>query len=297
MTGSRRWSGEWGLPVERVEPVVQVLIPTFGRPAELAVTLAGLAAQDDPPFDVLVSDQSEGEGSIGAPAVRGIVRVLEAQGRRVELVRHLPRRGLAEHRQFLLDQATADHVLFLDDDIWIEPGTISRMLDALRTLDCGFVGCAPQGLSAIPELRPQDRTSFEPWDGPVRPERIRMGEPGIERASLHFAANLLHIAAEVPVPEGEWVPYKIAWLGACALYRRDRLVECGGFDFWSLLPPEHAGEDVAAQWRVMERYGAAGLLPSGAVHLESPTTVRDRRVEARDVLFGTPAASAGAWSS
>jgi hypothetical protein len=39
----------------------------------------------------------------------------------------------------------------------------------------------------------------------------------------------------------------------------------------------------------MERYGAAGILPSGAVHLESPTTVRDRRVEARDVVFGPPA--------
>jgi hypothetical protein len=35
----------------------------------------------------------------------------------------------------------------------------------------------------------------------------------------------------------------------------------------------------------MERYGAAGILPSGAVHLESPTTVTDRRVEAYDVVL------------
>jgi hypothetical protein len=35
----------------------------------------------------------------------------------------------------------------------------------------------------------------------------------------------------------------------------------------------------------MERHGAAGLLPSGAVHLEAPTTVPDRTVEARDVVF------------
>ncbi len=108
MTVSRRWSGDWALPVERVEPVIQVLIPTFNRPAELAATLAGLAAQDDPPFDVIVSDQSDGEGPIGAPAVRGMARVLEAQGRGVELVRHLPRRGLAEQRQFLLREI-AEH--------------------------------------------------------------------------------------------------------------------------------------------------------------------------------------------
>jgi hypothetical protein len=44
----------------------------------------------------------------------------------------------------------------------------------------------------------------------------------------------------------------------------------------------------------MERYGAAGILPSGAVHLESPTTVTDRRVEAYDVVLAeTVAAYAG----
>jgi hypothetical protein len=39
----------------------------------------------------------------------------------------------------------------------------------------------------------------------------------------------------------------------------------------------------------MERYGAAGILPSGAVHLESPTTVTDRRVEAYDVVLSANA--------
>jgi hypothetical protein len=35
----------------------------------------------------------------------------------------------------------------------------------------------------------------------------------------------------------------------------------------------------------MERYGGAGILPSGAVHLESPTTVPDRSTDAADVVF------------
>jgi hypothetical protein len=35
----------------------------------------------------------------------------------------------------------------------------------------------------------------------------------------------------------------------------------------------------------MERAGGAGVLPSGAVHLEAPTTVTDRRVEASDVVY------------
>jgi hypothetical protein len=35
----------------------------------------------------------------------------------------------------------------------------------------------------------------------------------------------------------------------------------------------------------MEEFGGAGILPSGAVHLESPTTVTERRVEAFDVVL------------
>jgi hypothetical protein len=70
------------------------------------------------------------------------------------------------------------------------------------------------------------------------------------------------------------------------LYDRAALVEVGGFEFWDTLPVGHAGEDVVAQWRVMERFGGAGIVPSGAVHLEAPTTVTDRSVDAPDVVLG-----------
>ena len=43
-------------------------------------------------------------------------------------------------------------------------------------------------------------------------------------------------------------------------------------------------QHVLAQHRVMARAGGAGILPSGAVHLEAPTTVPDRCVQARSVL-------------
>jgi hypothetical protein len=34
----------------------------------------------------------------------------------------------------------------------------------------------------------------------------------------------------------------------------------------------------------MEAFGGAGILPSGAVHLESPTTVANRSVEALEII-------------
>jgi hypothetical protein len=65
-------------------------------------------------------------------------------------------------------------------------------------------------------------------------------------------------------------------------WSRHALLEVGGFSFCRDLPPEHAGEDVVAQLRVMDVYGGAGVLPSGTVHLEFPTTVINREVECYD---------------
>lgn len=283
---SRRWSGEWGAAAAPLEVVdVDVLIPTVGRVAELAVTLAGLAAQEAPRFRVVIGDQSSDGPVVSHPSVRTMMRVLEVEGRDVSVLRRTERRGLAEQRQFLLDRSSAPYVLFLDDDVWLEPGALGRMHSAILDLGCGFVGEAVQGLSYLDEQRPSEHEPFELWDGPVLPERVRPGTPAFERWRLHNAANLAHIAAEQGLEPGEWRAYRVAWIGGCTMYDRAALVDCGGFDFWSRLPSDHAGEDVAAQWRVMERYGGAGLVPSGAVHLEAATTVPDRRVDATEVVF------------
>ena len=263
--------------------MIDVLIPTRNRPVELATTLAGLAAQDEP-FDVVVSDQSDGAASFDTPAASAMVRVLRGLGRRVDLRRHLPRRGLAEHRAYLLDSSRAPFVLFLDDDVWLTTGVVARLRTALQTLCCGLVGAAVQGLSYLDDERPHQTACYEEWPGRPRPEHVTPGSPGWGRASLHRAANLCHVERRLALEPGEWRAYKIAWVGGCVLYDRAKLVECGGFDFWRSLPVEHVGEDVAAQLRVMARYGAAGIVPSGAVHLEAPTTMPVRDVDAPLVL-------------
>lgn len=281
----RRPSSRWAESAPPAEFEIDVLIPTAGRVAELAVTLSGLAAQNGPGFRVTVSDESDEGLGVAHPATQAMVRVLEAEGRPVRLLRHQPRQGLAAHRQFLFEHATAEQVLFLDDDVWLEPEQLDRLSTALRTLDCGFVGAAVQGLSYLDDERPDQQRAFELWTEQVGPERIRRGSPGFERWPLHNAANLTHIARRTPLPESGWAAYKIAWVGGCVLFRREALASVGGFDFGGDLPAGHSGEDVAAQWRVMERFGGAGILPSGAVHLESPTTVPDRRVDVFDLVL------------
>jgi glycosyltransferase involved in cell wall biosynthesis len=257
---------------------VDVLLPTFARPASLAVTLAGLAAQDHPSFRVIVSDQSpEDRPSISSPEVLAVGRVLEAHGHPVSMRRHLPRRGLAEHRQSLLDAAEAPYVLFVDDDVLLEPDLLSRLVRAIRFARCGFVGSAVVGLSHRDDRRP-DEQAIEFWDGPVAPEVVAPESPSWQRYRLHNAANLEHVRESRPSDHDRL--YRVAWVGGCVLYDTEKLRATGGFDFWSHLPETHVGEDVLAQQRVMARFGGAGLFPSGAYHLEIPTTIPDRPVDA-----------------
>lgn len=154
-------------------PDIDVLVPCYERPAELAVTLAGLAGQTDVDFSVTLSDQSS--PSIWEnQTVASMLTLLRAQGRIVTCHRNLPQRGLAQQRQFLLEHSDAPHVLFLDSDVWLESGALARLQEALASSGAGFVGSAVQGLSYLDDVRPEEWRSFELWDGPVEPEPIRI---------------------------------------------------------------------------------------------------------------------------
>lgn len=264
--------------------LVDVLIPTYNRPAALAVTLTSLAAQTFKDFRIVISDQTEDDQPLDRGEVRAVLRVLRLHGRPVETFKHLPRRGMAEQRQFLLDQATAPYALFLDDDLILEPDVVGRMLAALRDEEAGFVGSALIGLSYLDDVRPAEQ-HIEFWDGPVRPETVRPHSPAWQRYRLHNAANIYHVQQRLKLTPGKQRKYRVAWVGGCVMYDTAKLRRVGGFNFWRSLPFEHAGEDVLAQLRVMERYGGFGIIPSGVYHQELPTTVVERHVNA-PYVFG-----------
>lgn len=266
---------------------VDVLVPTRRRPAALAVTLAGLAAQPDvADLRVVVSDQTpDGEpGAAEDPLVASVLRVLTRAGAQVETLRHLPARGMAEHRAFLLSQVTAPRCLFLDDDVLLDPGVVARLREAMTELRVGLVGAAMQGLRNVHDVRRHEHEPLELVDSPPGPERIRKGDPAWERWRLHNAANLVHVEDELRrsgrLQPGGWLAYRICWVAGCVLFDTAALREAGGFDYWTELPPGHRGEDVVTQLRVMERAGGVGVLPSGAWHAELPTQVTDRTVDA-----------------
>lgn len=263
--------------------LVDILIPTYNRPAALAVTLTSLAFQEFDRFRVVISDQTRDYNVADAGEVKASVRVLEARGHPVEIHKHLPSRGMAEQRNFLLEQAQAPYALFLDDDLILEPYVTGLMLDLLRSEGCGFAGSAVIGLSFTEDIRPHEQ-AVEFWEGPVQPETVRPDTPEWERYRLHNAANVYHLQQRLGASPAQPRKYKVAWVGGCVLYNVQKLRSVGGFSFWKDLPANHCGEDVLAQQRVMAAYGGLGVLPSGVYHQELPTTVPDRQHNAPRIL-------------
>jgi len=262
---------------------IDVLVPTCDRPAALAVTLATLGSQSWPRLRIVISDQSERRGACEQPEVQAVLRWLRAGGRQVDTFRRLPRRGMAEQRAFLLAQARSTYCLFVDDDVILEPDLVARLHRVITEERCGFVGSALHGLSHLGQLRPAQE-AIEFWNGPVRPETVRPGSTAWARHHLHSAANLFHVQTRLATGDGVNRRYKVAWVGGCVMFDTALLRAAGGFDFWEALPAQHCGEDVLAQQRVMARYGGCAILPSGAYHMELPTTVTARAVDAPYVL-------------
>ncbi|MBW4463215.1 MAG: glycosyltransferase family 2 protein [Nodosilinea sp. WJT8-NPBG4] len=265
-------------------PTIDVLIPTYNRPDALAVTLTSLCAQTYTDFRVIVSDQSEDQDVADVGTIQTVVRVLAAHHTPAQILKHLPRRGISEQRHFLLNQATAPYVLFLDDDVLLEPWVLKLLLNTIERESCGFVGNPPIGLSYIDDVRPNEHQPLTFWEGPVQPETLRQDTPEWERWRLHNAANPYHLQQRFGLTPRRPSPYHVAWVAGCVLFNRAKLLAIGGFSFWQDLPAQACGEDVLVQQRVMQRYGGCGVLPSGAYHQELPTTLHDRSQNAPNLL-------------
>lgn len=249
--------------------MIDILLPTYNRLSSLIMTLTGLTAQTHRDLRVVIADQSQ--QSVGEEAVvQALFRVIEARGGSVSYFKRPPIHGIAEQRDFLLKQAHAATILYLDDDVLMEPWVIARMDEVLKEQECAFVGAFPAGLSFRNDRRPSQQY-IEYWHGQVQPEAIDPDSPAWERWQLHRAANLYHVSQSLPA--GESRLYKVAWISSCILYDRARVEAVGGFSFWQRLPRYHSGEEVLLQNLLMRRWGGCAIIPSGTYYSQVPTTV------------------------
>lgn len=252
---------------------VDILLPTCNRLESLIFTLSGIASQTLTDIHVIIADQSS-QTLENSPIVKTFTRLIETRGGSVEYHYRFPSQGITEQRDFLLKRATADSVLYLDDDVFMEPWVVDRLWQTLQAQKCGFVGAFPNGLSYREDVRPQQQI-IDFWEDSVQPEIVNPNSPQWERWHLHRAANLYHVSQSLAA--GESRLYKVAWIAACILYNREKLLEIGGFSFWRKLPRYHSGEEVLVQNILMRKWGGCAIIPSGTYHAEVPSTVLNDR--------------------
>lgn len=218
-----------GLRSRRLELTVAVC--TRDRPEELRRALASLAAQVQPPAEVLVIDNAPTDGRTR--------ELVEREFSGIRGLRYLeePAAGLDFARNRALAAALGDVVAFLDDDAVADPGWTRAMLEPFqRDLKVAAVtGCV------LPfALETDGQRVFEANGGFSRGEReVRLprdvGEP------LHGRPAPL-IAWAVSVGSG------------CSLaVHRWRMLALGGFDEALDLGPElPGGGDHDALWRLLD---------------------------------------------
>lgn len=121
--------------MNRVIPVVSVIVPTLNRPVELGQALASITAQrgvEDAEVEVIVVND-------GGTPVEAVVATARERGLPVTAVTHPRRLGLPSARNTGLDRARGRYVVFLDDDDVFLP---RHLAIALAGLESGVDGVA-----------------------------------------------------------------------------------------------------------------------------------------------------------
>jgi GT2 family glycosyltransferase len=192
--------------------MISVIVPTIGRPDSLRLLLTSLANQTVKPSEVIVADGGE------SPASR---TVCEDPRWAALSVRHLyvsPPNAVRQ-REAAIAKASGSYLLFLDDDVELEPNCIERLLETVES--------EPGVVAAMADF------SNESWGAPTIAWRwyLRLFH-GLREGEWQgkVIGPLLRFGFD-PTPAGN---KPCEWFGTCnSLVRKDAYFRAGGFsDFF-----------------------------------------------------------------
>lgn len=179
------------------ERTVSVVINTYNRAESLALTLSALAQLDYPHFEVVV---------VNGPSTDDTEALLATYSDRIKIGR-CDDRNLSESRNIGIKLAAGDIVAFIDDDAYPDPGWLTAIVNGYDWEE-GAVGGPVFGHTGF---------WYQVWSS--RADRF-----GNAWDDFPPMANMTELLA---FPGSEQFVYTI---GTNSSFRRDRLVEIGGFD-------------------------------------------------------------------
>lgn len=225
-----------------------VLIPTKDRHERLAECLAALACQtpDAPPFEILIGVDGPDTGE------RQLARTLIPESIPCAVL-DAPARGPAATRNRILEHATADLVLLLNDDVVPNPDLVARHAQAHEQ-------------HGTPAMILGDG----PW-------RIITPDRAIDRMVRQTSLVFFYDQMSTDDPDHDW-GFRHAWTLNLSM-PTDLLRDAGGF-CEAMAAPVY--EDIEMAFRVRERAECPVLYRPGAVaehvHRYEPTALLRREI-------------------
>ncbi|HVF21820.1 MAG TPA: glycosyltransferase [Pyrinomonadaceae bacterium] len=244
--------------------MISAIVPTIGRPESLRALLDSLAAQTCKVDEVIVADASVDE------RVEQFLRKFEKQiALNVKRVAVHPPNAVRQ-RTAAIDLARGDLLLFLDDDVVLEPECVARLVELLESNDDVVAVTADFNNQSWPAptrlwqlyLRHILKLNSGAWQGRVVGPLLRFGYN--------------------PVPSE---PCAVEWLGSGnSLVRRSAFIAAGGFsDFF--LHRCTINEDVDLGLK-LRRVGTIMFCPAARMaHHHAPSGRVTMFVAAEDDLF------------
>ncbi len=188
-------------------PSISVIVPTYGRDEPLRDTLVDLLTQDHPDYEILVIDQRPNH----SPAIQQYLDQLAADGK-IQLYL-LEWASLPGARNFALRRAQKDIVLFIDDDVRLEPSFLTAHARNYERSDIGAVAGRVFDRMKLADAKNQRQTDEELVIDQLPPEAL---DPGI----AWYHNDLVHTVKPQPV---------LTARGCNMSFRRDLLVS---YDLW-----------------------------------------------------------------
>jgi glycosyltransferase involved in cell wall biosynthesis len=236
-------------------PLVSVVVPAYNAAWSLDETLASVCAQTYPNLEVLVVDDGSTDST---------VEVATAWARRDARVRLIckPNGGVASARNRGMHEARGAYVAPIDsDDLW-EPDNLERQVAALEAAGPGAFMAFARTVFVDSNARPLPAAVWCPWE--TRTDTPRPPETDFRGLLLrNSVAN-----------------------GSAAVFRRDRMLEAGGYDEGMAA----AGGQGAEDWKLTLTLAARGrvvYVPAPTVRYRMSTTSMSRAIPAmrRGVLM------------
>ncbi len=141
--------------------MISIIIPTHNRESTLIDTVNSLLKiSDEAAIEIMVVDNNSSDGTAAAikdlqPRYPGLVRYI-----------HEPRRAASAARNTGAKNASGEVLLFLDDDVRVQPGSLTRIQQIFDEYpDCGMVSAqvAPRFEVTPPEWAQKCQASYNGW--------------------------------------------------------------------------------------------------------------------------------------